>query len=97
MQKIQKLLPVKEPALFVEEAKKIMQFMPRSIITKFINKPEGREFYFESGEVMLVTTSNKKIGTHIGDVCAICNIGEVVDAGGCATCSRCGAQLKCGL
>lgn len=41
------------------------------------------------------TKHGKNIGTKIGDLCPICNEGEVVDSGGCNTCSNCGAQLKC--
>lgn len=37
------------------------------------------------------------VGTEVGDTCPICRKGEVVDAGGCATCNNCNAQLKCGL
>ena len=40
---------------------------------------------------------NKEFGIYAGDVCTICRAGILVDAGGCATCPRCGSQLKCGL
>lgn len=43
------------------------------------------------------TKHGKDIGTEVGDLCPICNEGEVIDSGGCNTCSNCGAQLKCGL
>jgi len=43
------------------------------------------------------TKHGKNIGSKIGDLCPICNEGEVIDSGGCNTCSNCGAQLKCGL
>lgn len=36
-------------------------------------------------------------GTEIGNTCPICRQGEVIDSGGCSTCSNCQAQLKCGL
>jgi ribonucleoside-diphosphate reductase alpha chain len=54
-------------------------------------------------KVVLVETVNElqstdvKVGTEIGDTCPICREGKVIDAGGCHTCSNCGAQLKCGL
>lgn len=56
-----------------------------------------------AGKVVLVNTINdvKKTdvtyGNEIGETCPICQIGTVVDAGGCNTCNNCGAQLKCGL
>jgi ribonucleoside-diphosphate reductase alpha chain len=37
------------------------------------------------------------IGNEVGDTCPICRKGELIDAGGCTTCSNCKAQLKCGL
>ncbi len=43
------------------------------------------------------TKHGKNIGDELGDICPICNEGEVIDAGGCHTCSNCGAQLRCGL
>jgi ribonucleoside-diphosphate reductase alpha chain len=54
-------------------------------------------------KVVLVETVNEikstdvTVGTEIGDTCPICREGKVIDAGGCHTCSNCGAQLKCGL
>jgi ribonucleoside-diphosphate reductase alpha chain len=40
---------------------------------------------------------DKKKGIEIGDTCIICEIGTVVESGGCHTCDNCGAQLACGL
>lgn len=37
------------------------------------------------------------LGIEIGDTCPVCEIGTVVDAGGCNTCNNCKAQLLCGL
>ena len=60
----------------------------------------------ESGEapkVVLVDTINEvrstdvTYGNEVGETCPICRKGEIIDAGGCNTCSNCGAQLKCGL
>ncbi|OXB94705.1 LAGLIDADG family homing endonuclease [Parageobacillus galactosidasius] len=39
----------------------------------------------------------RKVGTDIGDICPICQIGTVIDSGGCHTCNNCKAQLKCDL
>jgi len=40
---------------------------------------------------------DKKVGGNVGDICQICEAGELVDFGGCFTCNNCSAQLKCGL
>lgn len=54
-------------------------------------------------KVVLVDTINEirstevTVGSEIGDTCPICRVGTVIDAGGCATCNNCNAQLKCGL
>jgi ribonucleoside-diphosphate reductase alpha chain len=37
------------------------------------------------------------IGNEVGNTCPICREGTVEDIGGCNTCTKCGAQLKCGL
>jgi len=41
--------------------------------------------------------TNVNIGSEIGDRCPVCRKGHVAEAGGCNTCTSCGAQLKCGL
>ncbi|MGL4819941.1 MAG: vitamin B12-dependent ribonucleotide reductase, partial [Bacilli bacterium] len=43
------------------------------------------------------SVSEMRYGNEIGDTCPICRKGEVVDHGGCNTCTNCGVQLKCGL
>lgn len=54
-------------------------------------------------KVVLVDTINDvrstdvTYGNEVGETCPICRKGEIIDAGGCNTCSNCGAQLKCGL
>lgn len=61
----------------------------------------GLEFDFEELNKEDVnpprTKIGKDIGVEVGNLCPICNEGEVIDSGGCNTCSNCGAQLKCGL
>ena len=37
------------------------------------------------------------VGSEVGDTCPMCREGEIVEAGGCNTCTNCGAQLQCGL
>ncbi|PPE05453.1 vitamin B12-dependent ribonucleotide reductase [Williamsoniiplasma lucivorax] len=38
-----------------------------------------------------------RIGTEIGDTCPVCQLGTLIDSGGCVTCNNCNVQLKCGL
>lgn len=57
----------------------------------------------EEKKVMLVDTirdirsTTVNFGNEIGDTCPVCREGTVEEAGGCNTCTNCGAQLKCGL
>jgi ribonucleoside-diphosphate reductase alpha chain len=57
----------------------------------------------EAPKVVLVDTINEvrstdvTYGNEVGETCPVCRKGEIIDAGGCNTCSNCGAQLKCGL
>ncbi|SFE30676.1 vitamin B12-dependent ribonucleotide reductase [Alteribacillus iranensis] len=57
----------------------------------------------EKNKVMLVDTirdirsTTVNFGNEIGDTCPVCREGTVEEAGGCNTCTNCGAQLKCGL
>lgn len=57
---------------------------PRQVIVDTIPPLEG-------------TSSGKNVGVDIGDTCPVCTVGTVEDLGGCATCTNCNAQLKCGL
>lgn len=37
------------------------------------------------------------VGNEVGDTCPMCREGVLEDIGGCSTCTRCSAQVKCGL
>lgn len=41
--------------------------------------------------------TNVGIGSEIGDLCPVCREGQIAEIGGCNTCIKCGAQLKCDL
>lgn len=51
----------------------------------------------EPGEIASLRGLNqdRNIGTNIGDVCAYCSEGTMIEAGGCSTCSNCNMQWKC--
>ena len=57
----------------------------------------------EERPIMIVDTiqalgsTNVTIGSEIGDTCPVCRQGNVLEIGGCNTCTNCNAQLKCGL
>ena len=40
---------------------------------------------------------DREVGVEVGNICPICNEGQVIKIGGCNTCNNCNAQLKCGL
>lgn len=44
-----------------------------------------------------LATEKPKIGYEAGNTCTICQMGILVEAGGCVTCNNCNAQIKCGL
>lgn len=43
------------------------------------------------------STTVTQVGNEIGNTCPVCQIGTVIDRGGCHTCDNCDAQLACGL
>lgn len=63
-----------------------------------------KEFFIEEERHLLVPdtivslgATSVMYGSEIGDTCPLCRIGIVENIGGCNSCARCGAQLKCGL
>ncbi|MFC0522641.1 vitamin B12-dependent ribonucleotide reductase [Pontibacillus salicampi] len=69
------------------------------------NQLEEQQELFEKEEprVVLMDTVHEldktdvTIGSEVGNTCPVCREGKIQDAGGCNTCTNCGAQLKCGL
>lgn len=55
------------------------------------------------GKVVLMNTvqdlrsTDVTYGNEVGNTCPVCREGKVQEIGGCNTCTKCGAQLKCGL
>ena len=85
-----------QQAFYVSDPKDIMKYLPNKPLTSMRMSGDARIMIYENEEYKIEST-NKKKGIYAGDICTVCGMGEVVDAGGCATCNRCGAQLKCGL
>lgn len=44
-----------------------------------------------------IRSTDVTFGNEIGNTCPVCREGTVEEIGGCNTCTKCGAQLKCGL
>lgn len=57
---------------------------------------EERAIPFEK-TVKAVESTSVTYGNEIGNTCPVCREGEVMEIGGCNTCSNCSTQLKCGL
>src|SRR5690625_2935345 len=47
--------------------------------------------------IQALEKTNVTIGSEVGDRCPVCREGHVAEIGGCNTCTRCGAQLRCGV
>ncbi len=44
-----------------------------------------------------LTSTDVTFGSEVGEICPICREGTIENLGGCNSCTKCGAQLKCGL
>ncbi|WP_240378129.1 vitamin B12-dependent ribonucleotide reductase [Bacillus piscicola] len=59
------------------------------------SKPEKKMVLVDT--IREIRSTTVQFGNEIGDNCPVCREGTVEEAGGCNTCTNCGAQLKCGL
>lgn len=83
---------------YVKDKKETPNYLPAGAPDEVRYEPETEAtiMVYDSGEFRLENV-DKKFGNHAGDVCPVCQAGEMSEFGGCATCNNCGAQLKCGL
>ena len=83
---------------YEKEPKDVVKHTPSdaSIVRSDIFE-DGRELEYDNGTIIRVDKTDKEYGTSPGDICIICKTAELKDAGGCATCANCGAQIQCGL
>lgn len=58
---------------------------------------EGIAVITAVANTVVSANTGKKIGTDVGDTCALCEAGTIFEAGGCHTCNNCGFQSQCGL
>jgi len=82
---------------FAEKSKDVKNFLPEGApINISMIGGSDRELTYDD-DVYTIEKSDKVVGTSEGDVCSLCHIGTLQNQGGCFTCNKCGAQLKCGL
>ena len=81
---------------YIEDPRDATKFLPNDTLISFKTRGKKRTLIYPDGRYTIEPTSKKK-GVYVGDICSICGIGDVIDSGGCATCNKCNAQLKCGL
>lgn len=81
---------------YVSDVRNIKDFLPTGSPSKITMNVDNRVLEYGKDKYTIKGTQKVK-GIAIGDICVVCSLGDVVDAGGCSTCNKCGAQLKCGL
>ena len=72
-------------------------YRPIGNIHKVQNLKGNKRALHYSDEIHVLENVDQEKGVYAGNICVICSIGVIQDLGGCATCTNCGAQLKCGL
>ena len=83
---------------YEKDVRKIADYMIKDDRVASVNFDGSvRELILDSGRKMTIEKIDKDFGTQGGDICSVCKMGELKEYGGCATCSNCGAQIKCGL
>ena len=83
---------------YVKDSRDIQKYLPNDeTIQSVKNTSNGRKLLYDKTGWYHIQNTSKQIGYLEGDVCSICNSGELINMGGCFTCNSCGAQLKCGL
>ena len=82
---------------YVKDPKYIHKYLPSSSVHDVLLNGKVRTIDYGKNGLYLIEIVDKKIGTGVGDICQVCEAGELIDFGGCYTCNNCSAQLKCGL
>jgi len=84
---------------YVENVKDIHNYLPKDDIlmsVKILDNKDRKLLYKNSGWYFVEHTTKEK-GVYEGNICPLCESGEMVNMGGCMTCNNCNSQLKCGL
>jgi ribonucleoside-diphosphate reductase alpha chain len=84
---------------YVKDAREIQKYLPNDEILMSVkmNDDGSRKFLYEKSGWYNVEVSHKTKGIYEGDICPMCESGEMIDMAGCMTCNNCMAQLKCGI
>jgi len=84
---------------YVSDVRDIQKYLPQDemlLSVKMLENDSRKMLYEKSGWYHIEKCSKVK-GIYNGNICPVCESGEMVDMGGCQTCNSCGSQLKCGL
>ena len=83
---------------YVQDVRNLQKYLPTATLlsVRMINSTHRKMLYEGLGWYHIEKTSKEK-GIYEGNICPMCEGGEMVDMGGCMTCNNCMAQLKCGL
>lgn len=81
---------------YVENPKDVMKNLPDGAPDRVSIKGTTRYLLYGDDDFKVEVVDKEK-GIYEGNICPICEAGEMVDYGGCMTCNNCGSQLKCGL
>ena len=83
---------------YVKDVRDIQKYLPEETLLSVKLLSNGsRKFLYEDSGWYFVEKTTKEKGIYEGDICPMCESGEMVDMAGCMTCSNCMAQLKCGM
>lgn len=81
---------------YVKDKKEAQKYLPDGAPDKF-EFVDGKSVFIYGEDKFEIFDADKEFGNYAGNVCPVCQTGTMSEFGGCATCSNCGAQLKCGL
>jgi len=82
---------------YVKNPKDLPKYLPNTSVHDVSLNGKTRTIDYGKSGLYTIELVDKKVGGNVGDICQICEAGELVDFGGCFTCNNCSAQLKCGL
>lgn len=84
---------------YVKDVRDIQKYLPQDevLLSVKVNDNGSRKFLYEDTGWYHVVKTIKTKGIYSGDICPMCESGEMVDMNGCAVCNTCGISMKCGL
>ena len=84
---------------YVKDVRDIQKYLPQDEVLLSVKMVDNhnRKFLYKDTGWYYVSHTTKTKGIYEGNICPMCESGEMIDMGGCMTCNNCMAQLKCGL